>query len=183
MRIQTAFLLAVCVVCCTFPALPAYADDSPKADAAVSYVFLNAIGYGTTYPTGWAASVGWYPMESLGVVGEVGGSVRALETVPGQAPWSASIYNFMVGPKFVLRRNPVVTPFAEALFGGVRLGNTLGGYVRVSAWQFGGGLDVRVKHSFGIRLEADSRLISGLIFPVGPNVKEFRLATGVFISR
>ena len=85
----------------------------------------------------------------------------------------------MVGPKFVLRQNPVVTSFAQVLFVGSALATLLGEYVRDFASQFGGGLDVTIKRSFDIRLEADYRLIS----TGDPHVKEFRPATGAFISR
>ena len=103
-----ASLLVIVLICCTFTSLPAHADDSPKADVAVSYALLREpnVYVEHRYRSGWVASAGWYPTHFFGIVGEVGANYYTHELFPGQPPppLKDSEYNFMIGPKVVLRR-------------------------------------------------------------------------------
>jgi hypothetical protein len=97
-------------------------------DVSGSYVFLPAIGYGNDYPTGWLAAVGVAVTSVIGVVGEVGGSYKTVDSFLGEPALRASTYNFMVGPKIVSHRNRLFTPFVQVQFGRIRIGNNYGGY-------------------------------------------------------
>jgi len=156
--------------------------DEPIADIAVSYAFINAIGYGNDYPKGWLASGAMHVSNFLNVAGEVGGSYKSFEAVGSTPALAASIYNFMGGPRAVLRINPRLTPFAQVMFGGVRVGNNLGGYVTEFAWQPGGGVDIRVSERVAVRLQADYRFIP-VSNATSPNdeIKQFRFASGVVL--
>ena len=175
----TLLAQAALLICCVLLPTHVKADEPPTTDFAASYVFVSNIGYGNSYPAGWLAAVTWYPNEWFGVVGEVGGSYKS-DALPGALPaLSGSIYNFMGGAKAV-RRGSAAMPFAQALFGPIRAGNNYGGYQRDFASQFGGGVDLRVVGGFGVRAQADYRVITA-----GGQccIKELRVAAGVLLMR
>ena len=120
-------------------------------------------------------------MRFFGVIGEIGGNYYDFGLIPGQPPPSMvdSRYNFMAGPKAVVRLNRFVTPFAQALFGDVRAGNNFGGYEHFFASQFAGGIDVFVKRPLGVRVQVDNRRISA----TDAQVNEFRFAFGAVVVR
>jgi hypothetical protein len=154
------------------------AADEPGADIAGSYAFINAVGYGNDYHKGWLASGAVYVSNIWGVAGEVGGSYSGFDVPGGAPPLRASIYNFMGGPRFMLHGNQDITPFAQVLLGGIRVGNNYGGYVSNFAWQPGGGVDVALRHTIAVRLQGDLRLIQS-----GGTIKEFRFASGIVFRK
>jgi len=125
-------LLTCFLACLAFPR-PALADEQ-GGDIAGSYALLNAIGYGNDYPKGWLASGAVYLSNFLGVAGEVGGSYQVSEAVGNSPTHVASMYNLMGGTRVVLRTNPHLTPFAQVLFGGIRVGNGYGSHLSEFAW-------------------------------------------------
>jgi hypothetical protein len=155
------------------------ADEVPTVDFAASYAFIAGIGYGNNYSAGWLTAATWYPSQWFGVVGEIGGSYESYELLGGLPALKASIHNLMGGPK-VVRHGSVAMPFAQALFGGIRVGNNYGGYLQDFASQFGGGVDLKIVGGFGIRAQADYRVITA-----GGQccIKQFRVATGILFMK
>jgi hypothetical protein len=148
-------------------------------DVAASYVLLNAIEYGNDYHEGWLMSVAGYPTGVLGVVGEIGGSYKKTISPLDAFELNSSFYNFMVGPRITSHRDRVVVPFGQLMFGRVRVGNNLGGYVTNVSWQPGAGVDIGLTRVLGIRFQGDYRLL-----PIeGLNLKQFRIAVGGVFRR
>jgi hypothetical protein len=168
--------LTIAVVICGGVPTKAMADE-PGADIAGSYAFINAVGYGNDYHKGWLASGAAYVSNIWGVAGEVGGSYSGFD-VPEGPPLRASIYNFMGGPRFMLHGKEHITPFAQVMLGGIRVGNNYGGYMNNFAWQPGGGIDVALSRTIAVRLQGDLRLIQS-----GGTIKELRFASGIVFRK
>jgi opacity protein-like surface antigen len=153
------FVLLMTVACVLFLAYPAHAADATKMDVSGGYAFLDDISESQTF-NGWAASVGGYFNDLVGLVAEVGGTYKTV-TVIGTSV-SLSEYSFLAGPKFVSRKNPQVTPFVQVLLGGVHdTAGALGSNVSENnfAVQPGGGVDVNMTPNLGLRLQGDYRMI------------------------
>lgn len=95
----------------------------------------------------------------FGVVGDFG--VSKLSKVDagslGSADVNATLFSYLFGPRFSYRKHEKVTPFAQALFGGVRVGDISapgGNFAKgenAFAMTVGGGFDVKVHKNIAIR--------------------------------
>lgn len=161
-------------------ALPraAFAQPTPRFDLAASDGFINAVGYGNDYHEGWVLSCAYYPRNWWGLAAELGAGYSGFD-VPAGPPLRARFYNFMAGPRVVLRSLPHVRPFTQVIFGGVRFGNNYGGYVSRFAWQTGGGLDIPIARKLSVRLQTDWRTIPLPPPPHDAKFKQLRLAVGI----
>lgn len=106
------------------------------------YSFLSLDFGGTSRETvnGWAANANFAIADSIGVVGDVSGFYEN----------GGNIHTYMGGIRYTASADSV-SPFAQALFGGARLG---GGGVSENgfAMAFGGGVDVPVGDTIAIRV-------------------------------
>lgn len=138
--------LAVLGFLFAFSACVARAQNTPVGDVAVGYSFLQVVsGSVVGNASGGSGSVAWNANSWLGFVGDfalyhsaaVGGGV------------DAGTYTF--GPRFSYRRWHRVTPFAQALFGGVRYANN------GTAFGAGGGVDLALDQAgrFALRPQVE----------------------------
>ncbi len=143
----------------------------------------------------------------MGIVGDFGGfnDTRLLLTFPGGAPSEdryvnqGSAFTYLAGPRFSYRKFDRVTPFAQALFGGIHASDiaitgctvncTFLPSENAFALTAGGGLDIKISHHIALRvvqaeylmtrfenrntasnsIQNDIRLSSGLVFRFGGN--------------
>lgn len=108
----------------------ARAQYTPAADVAVGYSLIQEVKTNGLTANGGSGSVAFNLNNWLGAVGDFG-LYHSAPVAPGLA---AGTYTF--GPRFSYRHWGKVTPFAQALFGGVRFSNN------GLAFGSGGGVDV-----------------------------------------
>jgi outer membrane protein OmpA-like peptidoglycan-associated protein/opacity protein-like surface antigen len=146
----------------------------PKAELFVGYSHFRAVPTLTNDNrmvglNGGNASIAFNFNRYIGLVGDFGGyDDTALRlTGPGAVPThvvdsSGTAYTYLFGPRLSLRKNDRITPFAEALFGGVHASAvTISGCTGAActplpsqnsfAMTAGVGLDLRVTHHVSIR--------------------------------
>src|SRR5262249_36183347 len=108
---------------------------------------------------GGSGSIAFNVNRWFGIVGDVGGYKLSHLTVAGSPTMSAdgTLFSYLFGPRLSSRHDRV-TPFVQALFGGMHRGDVTAGGVRVAGSQdafamtAGGGLDLKVHRSVAIRL-------------------------------
>lgn len=130
-----------------------------NVDVSAGYAFLYERGVdggdSLSVPAGWYASAGGYLNSWLGIVGEVSGHYKTL--TEGVTDVKTSIHIFGAGPKLAWRRNPRVTPYLQALFGGDRSSASAAGFdVSFSGFaiQPSAGLEINNgSGSLGLRVE------------------------------
>ncbi len=135
-----------------FMSLSAMAQESaPKAEMFGGYSYA---GEGSN---GFDASIAGNVNKWFGLVADVGGQYTRLEEAGVRE--SIGTHSLLFGPRFSLRRNKRVTPFAQALFGAshVRSEATESGQIFIFSdtsfsMALGGGLDVNVNDTFAIRV-------------------------------
>jgi opacity protein-like surface antigen len=146
---------AICVLCLAlFAALPAYAQEEvPKAEVFGGYSWAGGDFHG------WGASVTGNVNRWLGLTADFSGHYsRSGE--PGVFVVRERAHSFLFGPRVSLRRKRV-TPFAYALFGGVRFRGELSAPPPLNLFAsdddtgfnmaLGGGLDVKLTRRVSLR--------------------------------
>lgn len=142
--------------------------------------FIGSVAFNFTEAMGIEADFRWN-------AGDVLTGSFDVEGVPVSAKARYSDFAFLVGPKFSLRKSDTFTPFAHALVGvdraklsvkasavGVSEGDDLGTDTGFGL-ALGGGLDVNLNKSFGIRLiQADYFLTKHF----DENMNNFAIAFG-----
>lgn len=131
------------------------AQDTPKAELFGGYSYA---GEGSN---GFDASIAGNVSSWFGLVADVSGQYTRLEEDGIRERIKTNSYLF--GPRFSLRRNKRVTPFAHALFGvshvkseAVELGQAFTFSDTSFGMALGGGLDVTVSDHLAIRvIQAD----------------------------
>lgn len=107
-------------------ALPATAQETPKAEisAAYSYVRANQITANgcCLSMNGGNGSVAFNLSRSFGIVGEFGGYTQGNVENTGA---NLTVLTYLFGPQFSYRRHERLTPFGHALFGGGHASGTL----------------------------------------------------------
>ncbi len=153
-------LIVIAVV--LLAAMVAMAQEE-KVQVFGGYQFFTASGGGhrTNFPKGWNADLSLKATKHFSVVSDFAGAYKN----------GGSVHTFMFGPRFSTTSGKV-TPFAEALFGGMR---ATGGGAHFSM-AFGGGLDVSVSKRVSVRLaKFDYNYVR---VAEGQNLNNFRYATG-----
>ena len=182
-RAVSACLLVACVIA---PRVAGAQSTTSHFDVGVSEGFINAIGLygGNNYHQGWVLSGALYPASWWGLAADIGAGFNDFGNPPGEPgpPLRASFFNFMAGPRLVVRSIPHLRPFAQAVFGGVRFGNNYGGYQSRFAWQTGGGLDLALSRRLAVRLQTDWRFIPVPPPPAAATFKQWRLAAGIVFN-
>jgi outer membrane protein OmpA-like peptidoglycan-associated protein len=183
---------------------------TPKAELFLGYSYLRSVptleaGNRLMWLNGGSASIAFNFNRYLGIVADVGdytnskiqfqGAYRSTVDV-NEA--DGGVISYLFGPRLSFRHDRI-TPFVQALFGGVHASEisladctfscTLLPAENAFAWTAGGGLDVRVHRHFAIRViqaeymmtrfqdyttgntgsQNDVRLSSGLVFRFGGN--------------
>ncbi len=166
---------------------PARAQDPPaKFEVYGGYYYvrfninanLPGVAPSATYNgDGGGGQFEYNPSNWLGVVGDLAG-YGATSTVNGQLVGGAFTYLF--GPRVNFRHGKV-TPFAQALFGGIRTTDGIGvsGPKNDLAMTAGGGIDFKVSRHVSIRPVQAEYFMTKL--PNGLNDRESNLRVGAGI--
>jgi opacity protein-like surface antigen len=162
--------------------IPSFAQEViyPKAEVFGGFSMSSIPGVTTFNPAtgaptvsrkslmGWQASANYNLTHHLGIVGDFGGQYGSVAgatvlgvTIPG---YSMNTYQFLFGPQVVFRGSRV-TPFAHAMFGGIRegIGSTTVTVAGVSVTTpgvsstglgmgIGGGLDINISDRLALRV-------------------------------
>jgi len=144
-------------------AVPAMAQDTPRVEFFGGYSYirmsvdntgLGGTGYSHLNFNGAAGSLTYNLSKWLGVVGDVGGyKVNQSITISGfTGSVNTNVFTYMLGPKIAFRTRRF-TPFAQALFGGARIADSLitTGTESEFAYSVGAGVDYNFKHWLAIR--------------------------------
>ncbi len=181
----------------------------PKAELFLGYSYLRAVptyadGNRLVWLNGGSTSIAYNLNRHLGLVGDFGAYTNSEIRFKGAYAATVDVDNsnvavltFLAGPRLSFRKHDRVTPFVQALFGGVHanqvtlanctLNCTLLPSENSFAMTAGGGLDIRVRRHFAIRAiqaeylmtrftsyttgntstQNDMRLSSGIVFRFG----------------
>ena len=185
---------------------------TPKAELFLGYSYLQAVpkladGNRLVWLNGGSTSIAFNFNRYLGVVGDFGGFGDTQLRLNGSASpgvvrdSGGSVYTYLAGPRLSYRAHERFTPFAQVLFGGMHAsqvmlssGCTAAGCTPLPAentfaMTAGGGLDIKVRQHFAIRIiqaeylmtrfdnlttgaaatQNDMRLSSGIVFRFGGN--------------
>ncbi len=179
--------------------------DTPRIEWFLGYSYLRATptsadGNRMMWLNGGSTSVAFNFNRYLGIVGDFGGfrdSELRLGGTGGNASTvadsSGSVYTYLFGPRVSFLKHERFSPFAQALFGGVRAsevtlsdctgaGCTLLPTENKFAMTAGGGLDIRVHRHFAIRVvQAEYLMTRFENFDSGKQAtqNDMRLSSGV----
>jgi outer membrane protein OmpA-like peptidoglycan-associated protein len=184
---------------------------TPKAELFVGYSYLRAIpapaaGNRLVWMNGGSTSLALNFNRYLGIVGDFGAYTNSQMLFQGGYVGTVDVdnanvgaFSYLFGPRLSFRNHGRVTPYVQALFGGMHANEVTLSNCTFSctflpsedtfAWAAGGGLDIRVKRHFAIRLiqaeylmtrfqdfstgatasQNDMRLSSGIVFRFGGN--------------
>jgi hypothetical protein len=129
------------------------AQDTPRADLAISYSHFEVLKGYTINMNGGAGSFAYNFNRWLGLATDIG-------IYHGYPAQSLTGETFTLGPRFTYRRSARLQPFAHAFFGGSHFNASSGGISGGGfplAWGLGAGLDfpVGAGKKFAIRLADD----------------------------
>lgn len=183
----------------------------PRVELFLGYSYLRAVptlavGNRLIWLNGGSASIAFNVNRYLGLVGDFGAYTNSKMQFTGAYTSTVNVNNanagafsYLSGPRLSFRQHERITPFAQALFGGMHAnqvtltGCTVNCTILPSQSSFamtaGGGLDVRVRHHLAIRViqaeylmnrfdsyttgaagtQDDMRLSAGLVFRFGGN--------------
>ncbi|HET7745826.1 MAG TPA: outer membrane beta-barrel protein [Vicinamibacteria bacterium] len=148
--------LLVTALACVALAAPAGAQDS-RLDLGVGYSMVPADDV-TLH--GWQASIGWPLSSRVAIVADLSGHYGSLDGT------DVSDFMAMAGPRLSLLGGNRVSPFVHVLAGIVRSKASVSVFevdIAESSTEFGGvaggGLDIRMGDSWGLRLQGDMRVV------------------------
>lgn len=117
---KCARVIIICLTVLGF-ALPAAAQNVPKAEFSGGYQFVRVMDtegdFEENLPGGWYADVVGNLTSMIGIVGEVGGNYKTLKDGSDEA--KLKIHDFAGGVRVSGRKNAMVVPFGQVLFGGL----------------------------------------------------------------
>jgi len=174
------------------------AAQSEKGDVAFGYQFVNLSGDSDSQslPMGWFVDLAGNLTRSLAVVAQIGGNYKSFEQAASFGGASASanaslrLYEFMGGVRMSSHANRSVVPFAHVLAGAAYgsgsfegSGSFAGQTFAVSgadsrtnfALQFGGGTNIGMTETVGIRFGVDYLRI----FESEGGLNAFRVGAGL----
>jgi len=162
--------------------------STPQIEASVAYSYVRASAgnsSGGFNLNGGSGSVAYNFTDRISVLADFG--VYKFSGLP--TGLDSTMYTYLFGPRFSLRKSGRVTPFAQVLLGGGRLNASAGGVDAGEngfAMAAGGGVDLGVRPHYAIRLiqaeylltrfprvngnsaaQNDARLSAGLVFRFG----------------
>jgi len=145
----------------------------PKIEWFVGYSYLRSVpspssGNRLAWLNGGSTSIAFNLNRYLGIVGDFGGfndtEINLLGTNPSSTPDSSgTVYTYLFGPRLSFRKYERITPFVQALFGGVHASEvTLSSCTGAActllpaedtfAMTAGGGLDIKIHRHFALRI-------------------------------
>jgi outer membrane protein OmpA-like peptidoglycan-associated protein/opacity protein-like surface antigen len=147
-------------------------NGTPKAELFVGYSYLRAVpapsdGNRLVWLNGGSTSIAYNFTRHLGLVGDFGGfdDSQLLLTGTGTTPNSSgTVYTYLFGPRYSFRNSTRLTPFVQALFGGIHASDVTlsSGCMGAGctplpaensfAWTGGGGLDFNLRRHLAIRI-------------------------------
>jgi len=146
-----------------------YEEATPKAEAFLGYSYLRA-NPGSPIEginlNGGSGSIAFNANKWFGIAADFGGyKLSTLTLGSSSLSVDGNVFSYLFGPRISFRGNRV-TPFAQALFGGARVGDitcststsgcpssgVLAKSDNAFAMTIGGGFDVKVNRSVAIRL-------------------------------
>ena len=158
----------------------ALAQIPTKGDVFFGYSYASAdfSSNRRTSLNGWNGSLEGQVLPWVGFVADIGGlyGSREVSVVPTFSA-DASVYNALFGPRVSVSVGNF-TPFAHALFGASHISEKASGFSDSDtsfATALGGGIDYRLIHGIGWRVQAD--MLQTRFFSSTQN--NFRLSTGV----
>ncbi len=179
-------LLLLVVLTVGLAIVPAAAQQTPRVDLSAGYTYVRSniiVPSGCCFSlNGGSGSVAYNLNDWFGVVADFGASHSGNAKSTGR---TLTVVTYLFGPRFSYRKHERVIPFAQVLLGGGHAGGTLysspGGLGAHSAFAMtaGGGLDVKVRPHFSVRLFQAEYFLSE--FKNGTNNRQnnFRLTVGV----
>lgn len=174
-------LALIAFVLCLLPGA-AFAQIPTRGNVYFGYSYASAdlSSNGRTNLNGWNGSLEGKVLPWVGFVADFSG-LYGSENVPLVPAISAdaSVHNVLLGPRVSVSVGKL-TPFAHALFGASRINESASGFSDSDtsfATALGGGVDYRLIHGLGWRVQADMlqiRFFSG-------TQNNFRLSTGIVL--
>jgi len=199
MRLAPAYRVIGMLLLALGTALPARAQNVPKAEVSGGYQLLavNFDEFDETLGKGWYADVAGNLGSVFSLVFQVSGNYKTFEEaasfagVTGTLTANLKVHEFLGGVRVSARKSRAVTPFAQLLVGGVAASAeaegrvTMGGETvferseRESSTNFGmqvgGGATFWLGEKIGVRGAADYVTV----FAEESGVNAFRVAVGV----
>jgi hypothetical protein len=155
-------------------ALPANADDGPRADIAGGYSLIYDHDIKTTFPAGWFGSASVNVTNFFAIAGEVSGHYKS-ESSAGSANTSLRVHTYLAGPRFVSGTG-AARFYLEILAGGATASASTSetNFCYMPAV----GLDIGFNRETAMRIGAGERLIrvSG-----GSTSKQFQFIAGLVL--
>lgn len=173
-------------------------QQAPKFELAgtYSYMRLNLDGPGKysegLQSNGGTGSITYNFTRNIGIVGEIGDYKTSTVRSAGGA--SMSYVSYLFGPRFSLRKNSVITPYVQTLFGGVKGSNSFSvtgptgasGVIHTDkaafAWTVGGGLDAMVNKYLSVRVFQAEFFLTKWPDEANNRQTSFRLETGLVFT-
>jgi outer membrane protein OmpA-like peptidoglycan-associated protein/opacity protein-like surface antigen len=182
---------------------------TPKVELFLGYSYLRAVpapaaGNRLVWMNGGSTSLAYNLNRYLGIVGDFGAYTNSEIRFQGGYVGTVDVdnanvgaFSYLFGPRLSFRNHGRVTPFVQALFGGMHANEVTLSHCTFSctflpsedafAWAAGGGVDIKVRRHFAIRLiqaeylmtrfqdystgatasQNDMRLSSGIVFRFG----------------
>jgi hypothetical protein len=146
---KVVFVAVLLLGCCAL----AMAEEMPKAEAFAGYSYYRCNPEGISSScnlNGWIGSFSLNQTKWFGAVAEFGGNYGSVDEAD-----NVKVLSFLFGPRFYIRRNEKVTPFAHALVGDSYI-HVKSGKIRYIKEHdltlvFGGGLDLKINKVLAVR--------------------------------
>lgn len=152
---------------------------TPVLDLSTGYGLTRDSGTNQMLPVGWLATAGLLLKNDLSVIGEVSGSYKGAQIGTQQLEYRT--HAFLGGLRLRRAVNARLAPFGQLLGGAAcYCGTTLrpGDFATAFAWQLGGGVDVTMAPTIGLRVQGDFRDVRG----ADESFHQFRISTGVVLK-
>jgi outer membrane protein OmpA-like peptidoglycan-associated protein len=179
---------------------------TPKVELFVGYSYLRAVpapaaGNRLVWMNGGSTSLAYNLNHYLGLVADVGDYTNSEVRFKGAYGATVDVndadggvLSFLFGPRISFRNHERFTPFVQALFGGAHASEVTISHCTFSctllptentfAWTAGGGLDIRVRRHFAIRLiQAEYLMTRFQDYSTGATASQndMRLSSGIVI--
>jgi hypothetical protein len=158
-------------------------NAAPRFEASGSYSFVHAYGdnnKGNFNLSGGSASLAYRVRDYFTVVGDVG----AYRFGPLPFGITSTMYTYLFGPRFTLRKYRRLMPFGQILLGGGRLNASSNGIQAGEngfALTIGGGLDVPFHRHFAIRIVQAEYLLTRFRGETSPTQSNARITAGFVV--
>jgi hypothetical protein len=160
-------------------AAPAVAQVTPAVEIGLGYAFLRDEEIDEDFPLGWYADIAGNLTGSLGLVGELGGSYKTIQSEVGDFDIKLSVHTAMGGLRLT-HRGDGANFFVQVLAGAAKGKVTVldaSESVTDFALQPGIGLELGTGGSVGFRVGADYRRV----FSEDEGVNQWRATAGFVI--